>query len=74
MMLQILKKVTWKSEECLPEVENGHSGFPDRRREKVLLCVYMLLYASIHMHIHRICMSKAIKGVHFQFLQFAVSQ
>lgn len=74
MMLKILEKVTFfHSEECLSEVENGHSGFPDRRREKVLLCVYMLLYAYIliyayiHMHIHRICISKAIEGASFQF-------
>lgn len=67
MMLKILEKVTWKSEECLPEVENGHSGFPDRHREKDLLCVYMLFYAYIHMHIHRISISKAIEGANFQF-------
>lgn len=50
MMLQILKKVTWKSEECLPEVKNGHSRFPDRRREKfyyVCICYPMLISTCI---------------------------
>lgn len=42
--------------------------------EKRLCYVYMLFYAFIHMHIHSICMSKAIKHAHFQFFHFALSQ